>query len=386
MSDFNSSHIKVAVGATSLITPLTGIGNYTLNLTKLLLDNPLIEMEGFYGYRWSKKLEPLTVRNIGKIKKVVSRLIPYSYASRRIAYQIAFNSGIKKGGFDLYHEPNFLPFEFKGATVITVHDLSYIRHPQAHPKERIRIMSELLPSAIENSQCIIADSHFTKLEICSEFSVPSSKIHVTHLGKSPSFYPRIKSDIPKVLQKYKLNLGQYVIAVGTLEPRKNLIQAIHTYQALPDKLAKRFPLTIVGMRGWKEEGLISDLNILIRQGKAKMLGYVSDHDLPYLYSGARSLIFPSLYEGFGLPILEAMACGTPVVASDSSSIPEVIGDAGILVEVGDVDIMKMSIEKICEDDEAFSRLSSLGITQAKKFSWEKCAEETYSAYQYALAQ
>lgn len=386
MSDFDSSPIKVAVGATSLITPLTGIGNYTLNLTKALLDNPLIEMEGFYGHRWSKKLNPLTVRNIGKIKKLVNWFVPFSYTSRRIASQIAFNSGINKGGFDLYHEPNFLPFEFKGPTVITVHDLSYIRHPLAHPKERIRMMNKILPLAIENSQCIIVDSHFTKLEVCSEFSVPNSKIHVTHLGKSLNFYPRVKSDISKVLQKYKLILGQYVIAVGTLEPRKNLIQAIHTYQALPDKLAKCFPLTIVGMRGWKEKGLISDLNILISQGKARMLGYVPDNDLPYLYSGARSLIFPSLYEGFGLPILEAMACGTPVVASDSSSIPEVIGDAGVLVDVGDVETMKTSIERICEDDKEFSRLSSLGIIQAEKFSWEKCAEETYSAYQYALAQ
>jgi len=384
MSNFKQSHIKVVIGAKSLITPLTGIGNYTLNLAKTLSENPLIEIEAFYGYKWTKQILPISTPKTSKLKKIVRQFIPYSYTARQKTSQIAFNSGLKKTPFDLYHEPNFLPLEFNGATVITVHDLSYIRFPQVHPTARIRMMNELLPPAIEQSQCIIADSYFTKQEILSEFSLDSNKVHVTHLGTSSNYYPRSKPDVSKIIEKYGLYFNQYVIAVGTLEPRKNLIQAIQTYRALPDKLAKRFPLVIVGMKGWKEKKLISELNALINNGKAKMLGYVPDADLPYLYCGARSLIFPSLYEGFGLPVLEAMTCGTPVVASNSSSIPEVVGDAGILVDVGDVDTMKTSIEQICEDDKEFYRLSSLGIIQAEKFSWKKCADETYSAYRYAL--
>ncbi len=385
MSDFKRSHIKVVMSTKSLITPLTGIGNYTFNLSKTLKDNPLIEIEAFYGFSWSKDILPIATPKTSKLKKIVSRFIPYSYTARQKTSQIAFNSGLKNTQFDLYHEPNFLPLEFNGATVITIHDLSFIRFPHVHPAVRIRMMNKAMPRAIEQSQCIIADSHFTKREIISEFSVASNKVHVTHLGKSSIYYPRSKADVSNVIEKYGLRFQQYVISVGTLEPRKNLIQAIQTYRALPNKLAKRFPLIIAGMRGWKEKGLISELNALINQDKAKMLGYVPDSDLPFLYSGARSLIFPSLYEGFGLPVLEAMACGTPVIASNTSSIPEVAGNAGILIDVGDIDAMKASIEMICEDNKEFSRLSDLGIIQADKFSWQKCAVETYSAYQYALA-
>ena len=186
--------------------------------------------------------------------------------------------------------------------------------------------------------------------------------------------------------KYGLNPNKYFIAVGTIEPRKNLVQAIESYRALPDELAKRYPLAIVGMRGWKEKGLFADLNTLVTEGKAKLLGYVDAADLPVLYSGSRGLIFPSLYEGFGLPVLEAMACGTPVIASNSSSIPEVIGDAGMLVDVGDIDGMKECINTLCSDDAEFSRMSKAGLMQAKKFSWETCAEQTYAAYLYAIKE
>lgn len=381
-----TSQVNIAMGATSLIEPLTGIGNYTLNLARELAKKDGVNIECFYGYKWSKNIESITIPKANAIKSIIKRCIPQPYKVRRRVSQYAFNSSINNKKFDVYHEPNFIPFEFSGPRVITVHDLSYIRFPHAHPEERVRMMSEMLPQAVEHSQCIIADSHFTKMEILSEFGVADEKVHVTHLGKSQNFYPREKLAISEVINKYQLSLGQYVVAVGTLEPRKNLVQAIDTYKLLPAKVAQRFPLVIIGMRGWKEKALISDLELLVKQGKAKMLGYVPSEDLPYLYSGARSLIFPSLYEGFGLPVLEAMACGCPIVASSSSSIPEVVGDAGILVDVGDVESMKISIETICEDDTEFSRLSNLGLVQSKKFSWEKCATETYAAYLYALKQ
>lgn len=382
----SKSNIKVALGTSSLISPLTGIGNYTLNIAKELAGRDDVNIECFYGHKWSNKIETINIPKANALKKMVRKILPQAYKARRIVQQISFNAGMKNAEFDVYHEPNFIPFEFSGPRVITVHDLSYLRFPHAHPEDRVRMMTEMLPPAIEHSQCIIADSYFTKMEILSEFGVADEKVHVTHLGKSASFYPRDKLSVSKILEKYSLTMGRYVIAVGTLEPRKNLIQAIQAYQTLPDKLAKEFPLVIVGMRGWKEKGLVSDLDNLISQGKAKMLGYVPSDELPYLYSGARSLVFPSLYEGFGLPVLEAMACGAPIIASNSSSIPEVVGEAGLLVDVGDVDTMASSILTLCEDDSEFLRLSEQGLIQADKFSWEQCAKDTYSAYQYALKQ
>ena len=376
--------INLILGATSLVQPLTGIGQYTLRLSQELEKNNQLQTSYFNGYAWSSSANVRSLPNIGKLKKFVSKYLPYAYEFRRIAQQKAFNLSDNKLKANVYHEPNFLPLEFDGPTVITVHDLSYIRHPEAHPYQRVRIMRKLLPAAIEKSNCIIADSHFTKHEIASEFAVDVNKIHVTHLGTSKEFYPRPPFEIQDILNKYKLIAGQYVLTVGTLEPRKNLIQVISAYQIMPAELALKFPLVIVGIKGWKEKTLLKELEILLEQKKAFLLGYVPSADLPYIYCGARVFVFPSIYEGFGLPPLEAMACGTPIITSNTSSIPEVVGQAGLMVNISDVDMMKNHLVMVCEDDQLHAELSIAGLKQSKKFSWAECARQTFDAYQYAL--
>jgi glycosyltransferase involved in cell wall biosynthesis len=376
--------INLIVGATSLVQPLTGIGQYTLNLAQELTKNPQLSIDYFYGLSWSKAAVIRDLHSAGKFKSIVRKFLPNSYELRRFAQQKAFNLHKHKIKADIYHEPNFLPLEFDGPTVITVHDLSYIRHPDAHPFERVRVMNKLLPPAIEKSSCIIADSNFTKSEIVSEFNIDCNKVRVTQLGKSSDFYPRSVAETQDVLKKYNLNPGKFLLAVGTLEPRKNLTQVISAYRKLPSDLARQFPLVIVGVRGWKVQGLLTELELLLKENKAYLLGYVPASDLPYLYCGARAFVFPSLYEGFGLPPLEAMACGTPVITSNTSSIPEVVGDAGFMVSIGDVDQMKNYIEEICEDDAVHLKLSAAGIEQAGKFSWAECARQTFDAYLFAL--
>jgi len=378
------NQLNLIVGATSLVQPLTGIGQYTLNLAQELSANPRLNIDYFYGYSWAKTPEVRDRINAGKVRNFVRKFIPSAYELRRFAQQKTFNLHNSKSRADIYHEPNFLPLEFDGPTVITVHDLSYIRHPEAHPLERVRVMNKLLPPAIEKSSCIIADSNFTKSEIVSEFNIDSNKIRVTQLGKSADFYPRSKAETQDVLKKYNLKQGKYLLAVGTLEPRKNLTQVVSAYRNLPSDLARQFPLVIVGVRGWKEAGLLTELEILLKEKKAFLLGYVPANDLPYLYSGARAFVFPSLYEGFGLPPLEAMACGTPVITSNTSSIPEVVGNAGLMAEIGDVDTMKSYIERVCEDEAECIQLSAAGIEQASKFSWQECAKQTFDAYLFAL--
>ena len=384
MRNIERQSIRVVIGATSLIKPLTGIGFYTLNLAKVLSKHPNLNIEYLYANKCSNVLETVNAPLSGKLKSLIRRCIPYAYHARHSILQYVFDRTLRNKKFDLYHEPNYIPKKFDGPMVVTVHDLSYIRFPEAHPIERVQVMEEMLPPAIVAADCVIADSYSTKREIMLEFDVPDEKIHVTHLGKSDEFYPRLQSEVIEVTKRYSLVSGEYNIVVGTIEPRKNLIQAIRAYQLLPDDVSKRFPLAIIGARGWKERGVLAELNALVEQGKVKVLGYVEADDLPVLYTGARCLLFPSMYEGFGLPVLESMSCGTPVIACNSSSIPEVIGDAGMLVEVGDVQGMKDCIERLCFDDTECSRLSDLGLVQAEKFSWEKCAEQTYAAYLYAL--
>ncbi len=375
--------LKLAIGATSLVNPLTGIGQYTLNLAKELSTYDKFDIDYFYIFYWSKTLKVENAIATSKTKSWLRRNVPYSYKIRRGIQEKAFKIGTTTK-FDLYHEPNFLPLNFDSRTIVTIHDLSYIRHPKAHPIERVRIMNSLMPKAIEKSDCIIADSEFTKQEILSEFSISEIKIKVTPLGKSLDFYPRLESELQDILTKYGLKFGQYTLTVGTLEPRKNIIQVIKAYQNLPHRFAIQFPLVVVGVRGWKESSLLKDLDNLVRQNKAMVLGFVSAEELPKLYSGARMFVFPSIYEGFGLPPLEAMASGIPVITSNTSSIPEVVGSAGLLFEINDVDTMCQQIIKVYEDDAVFNSLSQAGLIQADKFSWKKCAELTLEAYDYAL--
>ena len=380
-----NNKINLVIGATSLVQPLTGIGQYTLNLAQELSLNSNLNIDYFNGYKWTKNPNIRVLPNLGKFKALIRNFVPNAYEFRRYGQQKTFDLKMKKIKADIYHEPNFLPLKFNGPTVITVHDLSYIKHAEAHPLERIRVMGKLLPLAIEQSNCIIADSYFTKSEILSEFKIDSNKVHVTHLGKSFDFHHRTQIDSQEILQKYNLTYGNFILAVGTLEPRKNLTQVISAYRLLPSEVAKRFPLVLVGVRGWKEKGILSELELLLKEKKAYLLGYIPANDLPFLYSGARAFVFPSLYEGFGLPPLEAMACGTPVITSNTSSIPEVVGEAGLMVSIGDVDAMKRHLEMICEDSAMHTKLSIAGLKQSEKFSWAECANQTINAYQYALS-
>ena len=375
--------IKLAIGATSLVNPLTGIGQYTLNLAKQLSTDNKFDLDYFYGFYWSKTLKIEDTIATSALKSWIRKNIPYSYKIRRGVQKKAFNSANLKD-FDLYHEPNFLPLSYECKTVVTIHDLSYIRHPHAHPIERVRIMNELLPEAIEKSNCIIADSEFTKQEIISEFSLDALKIKVVPLGKSAEFYPRLEIELEDTLTKYGLKFGQYTLTVGTLEPRKNITQVIKAYQNLPHSFAIQFPLVVVGVRGWKESNLLKELDKLISQNKAFVLGFVSDEDLPKLYSGARTFVFPSIYEGFGLPPLEAMASGIPVITSNTSSIPEVVGKSGLMFDIGDVETLSKQIMQVSESNVEFARLSQAGLLQARHFTWKETAQLTSNAYDYAL--
>ena len=380
----SSNPIKLALGSVSLIQPVTGIGQYTLNLSHALADIYNFNINYFYGYEWSGIGAPKNSPKMSFIKKLLKDIIPRPYEVNRVIQQRAFNAGVKAFRPSLYHEPSFLPLEFDGPTVITVHDLSHIRFPESHPKERVSTLNRRLPMAIEKARCILTDSNFTKQEILKEFSVSADKVRVAHLGFSYDFYPRLINDSQLIISKYKLVANHYVLAVGTLEPRKNLIQAIRAYSLLPKSFAKTYPLVIVGARGWKQQDFMKELMPLINDGRARLLGYIPSADLPFLYSAANVLIYPSIYEGFGLPPLEAMACGTPVITTNRSSIPEVVADAGFMVETGDIPATVFAIRTLCEDTTLHQSLAIRCIKQSTNFSWDKCGRQTYDAYLYAL--
>ena len=372
--------LRVALSTSSLIRPLTGIGQYTLHVAGALARHPDLEMQFFYGYDWSSSAEPRAIKHLAPFKKWFKRLMPKPYEVSRAFQQNRFTAGLASHKPEIYHEPNYLPFDFDGPTILTIHDLSYLRYPETHPDLRVRIMNKLLPRAIERAAHLLADSEFTRREVMETFGVAPDRITTTLLGVSKSFYPRSAGECAAVLRRHDLTHRGYVLAVGTLEPRKNLLQVIRAYVGLPSRVARRYPLVIVGGSGWKSENTDAELNALVIDKRARRLGYVHEDELPVIYSGARMFVFPSLYEGFGLPAAEAMASGVPVIASDRASLPEVVGDAGVTIAPEDVDGMRQAIQRLAEDDDERAYREQVGLAQAERFSWARCADLTADVY------
>jgi glycosyltransferase involved in cell wall biosynthesis len=379
---------KVYFNSTSLLLPHTGIRQYTLSLLTELVKFDDIESYYFYLTRWSDRFGSVE-RNTGsprlwKLKNVLRDNFPNILEFQHFVRGLLFRRGLKGGVNSVYHELNFLPFETQLPTVITVHDLSFLRYPETHPAARVKFMASRLPRAVESATYVITDSEFVRQELIAEYSLPPEKVVAILLGAGEEFVPQPAEKVGSVLSRYGLQDQQYLLAVGTLEPRKNLVTAIRAFADLPASVRREYSLVLAGLWGWHNEELDKLLGPLVARGEVKVLGFVPDHDLPALYAGALLFVYPSLYEGFGLPPLEAMACGTPVISSNRASLPEVVGDAGIQVEAKDVAALKEAMLRLIESPEERARCSVLGLERARRFSWAKTAAETVAVYLKAV--
>jgi alpha-1,3-rhamnosyl/mannosyltransferase len=243
-----------------------------------------------------------------------------------------------------------------------------------------------LPSVLEQSDCIITVSAFVRDELVSVFGIDSAKIYPIHHGVSPAYHPRPADQTRQTLKKFNLEHGRYFLAVGTLEPRKNLIQGLRAFRSLPDQLRASMPLVIVGMKGWLAEDIETEIDALKSRGEVRPLGYLPTEDLLCLYAGAATLLFPSVYEGFGLPALEAMASGIPVITSNRSSLPEVVGEVGITVDPGDDQGFAEAMRWLAEDPVERAARGAAGVERARQFTWTRCAIATERVYRIALAK
>ena len=373
--------IRLALNASSLLLPHTGIAAYTRNLAQALLRSGEVDAQFFYGFGWSQEVRAAALPGAGGLRAALLKLLPRPYWLKRLGLQQRnFARGVRQHGFDLYHEPSFLSFRFAGPSVITIHDLSPLRYPETHPPERVRNIKQYLPDAIARAARIITDSEFVKREVIEMFQVDPRRIEAIHLGVSSDYRPRPADETSDCLKKYRLEHRGYVLAVGTLEPRKNLVEAVEAHASLPEPLRRRLPLVIAGARGW----LSAELEKRIASGEVRWLGYVPADDLPLLYSAARLLVYPSIYEGFGLPVLEAMASGIPVLTSDQASLPEVAGEAALMVNPREREALRAAMLRLLEDSAEAARRAELGIAQARRFSWQRCAERTLSVYRRAI--
>jgi len=373
--------LKLAIDAGSLLAPKTGIGYYTFNLIEALKSskNP-IDISMIYGFIWSRDLSPSFDSKFISIAKNTKSFIPYAYKLVPYFKQLINHYGCFKFKPDILHGPNYIAPKLSVPTVITVHDLSYLKFPETLPDERLLWLRKHLPKSITDATKVFTVSEFSRKEIIRNFSIPDDKVVAIYNGVSSFYYPLDHKELCNQLLPYDLKPGQYILSVGTIEPRKNLTALIDAYSSLTAKLQERYPLVIAGMRGWKESSIMKSIEPLREKGLIRVLGYVPEEALRTLYSGARVFAFPSIYEGFGMPVIEAMACGTPVIASDCSSLPEVVGDSGILLNPYDNNKWKDSLLEIISDDDKCEDMKARGLKRASLFSWDKTAKKTYLVY------
>jgi glycosyltransferase involved in cell wall biosynthesis len=276
----------------------------------------------------------------------------------------------------LFVPAHVLPIVHPHRSVVTVHDLGYLYYPQAHRLlDRLYLDLSTRYNARAASH-LIADSSATKRDLIERYGTAPDKITVVYPGYDNTAFRPVRDEEAIKAVKTKYNIaGDYILFVGTLQPRKNLTRLIEAFSN-PQYPISNIQLLISGKKGWLYEAIFQRVEELELAGRVVFTGYVPEAELPALLSGARLFILPSLYEGFGLPVLEAMACGTPVVCSNVSSLPEVAGDAAVLVDPLDVEGLAAAMERVLGDEELRAELIERGFEQARKFSWEKCARET----------
>lgn len=374
--------MRIALNAAILRAPRTGIGHYLVELVQALAAYPELELELFNGWGWQDELPTAALPGYSRLSTLIKRCVPNAYALRRLIEQQRFTSG--SAGVDLYHEPSLWPFEFDGPMVMTLHDLAHVHYPHTQPADRLAAIERHVGSGVRQAQRILVDSQFIGDEVCRHYGVSADRVVVAPLGCAARFYPRASAQLEPCLRALNLRPGSYILCVGTLEPRKNLLVALRAYERLPAVLREHYPLVIAGMPGWHHEHLAAPLLRALEGGQVHLLGYQDDATLAELLAGARLLLFPSLYEGFGLPVLEAMASGTPVILSHCSALPELAGEAGFYIEPQDDRACSGAIQRLIDDQAQWQRQREAGLLRAQEFSWKRCAAITADVYKQVV--
>jgi glycosyltransferase involved in cell wall biosynthesis len=352
-----------------------GVSNYT---ERLLLHLGQIDRANRYTIFTTRGL---TGRDLGLPPnfRVRSSLLPTINPRVRVPWeQLIAPALLRLGGADLYHGVlNVMPLAGRVPSVVTIHDLSPFLFPQTFRRVNRTYTRWAIRVACRRAAHLIAVSEFTKQEIVRWLHVPPERITVTHNGVDARFGP----PDPAELEDFRRRQGlpeRFILFVGTLEPRKNLPTLLEAYARIARDTDA--PLIIGGGKGWLYDTIFAKVSELNLGDRVRFAGFLEDDELPLWYAAASVFTLPSLYEGFGIPLIEAMACGTPVVTTSSSSLPEVVGDAGLIVPPTDADQLGAALLRALNDQELREELRQRGLAQARKFSWIDMAERTLAVY------
>lgn len=370
----------IAIDTSPIYRSKAGVGSYTKNLIgelpKIEHNTPylLFNLKEQFGIK-NKETRNAILRFAGAVKHLwwEQFLLPLSLWFRDI---------------DLFHSPAFIcPFIKTCRTVITIHDMAYLLYPDKFVSTYRRYLKFWVPLSVRVADKIITDSACSKRDIVRLFGISEKKVEVVYLGKSRDFQPITdKSLIDDFREKYSLR-RDFILYVGTLEPRKNITGLISAYRLFKDMSPHlNYALVIGGGKGWMYSDIFKLIEKLSLVDDVIFLGYVQDKELPTLYNAAKLFVYPSLYEGFGLPVLEAMACGIPVITSNTSSLPEIVADAGIMLDPLDINALAEAMYNVLMDDNLRNSLIEKGLKRAENFSWEKTAAMTMDIYREVLSE
>jgi glycosyltransferase involved in cell wall biosynthesis len=372
--------MRVGVDIGSLASPRTGVGNYCYYLLNHLNQTGLgLELHGLAvrlgRFAASDVPGPIPFRHIrmpARAMYTVWNTFHFPAADRLL------------DGIDVFHATNYvLPPLSRARGVLTVHDLAFLAVPHLCSPRIVRIFSRSIRAHAARADRVIAVSEATKRDVVERLQVDPAKVSVTYQGASKVFQPIPKEEALARLARQHGISGPFILFVGTLEPRKNLLALFDAFARLSSDLPHK--LVLAGAMGWRSEPIRQALSRPDLADKVQWTGYLPDHaDLASFYSAADVFVLPSFYEGFGLPLLEAMSCGCPVIAANNSSMPEVAGDAGILVDARDVEGLANNIARVVCDPDLMARMRSRSRERATAFSWDHCAAQTLAVYRDAI--
>ena len=366
--------MRVALDAIPLVAAKTGIGHYTDALAEALA-----RIHTDHQYTLLSPFDfpfPVTAATPSNLSKV---FLPVRSVFRRW-WLVGLPALLQVSPFDLFHGTNYcIPVFAPCPTVVTVHDLSLFRRSQTHEDDNVRRGKRRIPLMIRRASMIIAPSEWTRGEVIEHFGIDPQRVRVIQEGARREMKPLPASESEGVLRRHAID-GPYLLYVGTIEPRKNLPVLLRAYDELLRTTPHRPRLVLCGGNGWKYDEVYRLVEELKLGEMVRFLGYVADEDLPALYSAAECFLYPSVYEGFGLPPLEAMACGTPVITSNASSLPEVVGEGGLMHDPEDVRALTIGMARVLGEADLRRHLREVGQSRAELFSWDRAARETQALY------
>jgi glycosyltransferase involved in cell wall biosynthesis len=375
---------RIGFDATAAVSQGAGIGRYTRELLRALAQ---ADSQNSYRLFYASRTVPHPLPSL-PANFHVTRLPFHDIWLARLwqRAQAPLPADWITGPIDLFHSPDFTlpPVRRSTRTLLTVHDLSFVRDRDSAAPGLRSYLEVVVPRSVARADHILADSAATRADLIELYHTPPEKISVLYCGIHPMFRPVADpQNLAAVRARYGLGSAPFILAVSTLQPRKNYARLIRAFARLRDQSVN---LVIAGGKGWLFETIFAEVARLALRERVIFPGFVADGDLPALYSAARLLAYPSLYEGFGLPMLEAMACGTPVVASTASCLPEVAGDAARLVSPTDVEALSVALDQVLADETLRRDLTAKGYARAGQFTWEQSARQLLSIYRELLGR